>query len=1274
MIRGVGLRSAIAVNVITMIGIGPLITIPLVVGKLHGSAALWGWFAGAIVALCDGLVWAELSSRFPGSGGTYVYLREAFGRERWGRLFAFLFNWQFIFYAPLLLASGYIGFVSYASYLWPAINTSWLTSDAVKIGLGILAITMLYRRITSVAKMSIVLCITAVVTLLVVIAASVPHFNPAQALSTDMHPNWTWAFLLAVGSSLYLTLYDYVGYADAALIGEEVENPKRVIPLSIVVSVLVVALLYVAMQYGVLGAVPWQHLLKLDSTAAQYVGTTVVLRSWGGVAAVIFTILVLVTAFASVYGNLLGFARVPFAAARDGNFFPVFRHLHPSGQFPDVALLVIGLASICASFFSLDTVIALLLAAIVLVQAVAQITAVFVLRVKGERAPFRMWLFPLPALVALVGWGFAFQSTGQLAMELSFAAVAVGVVLFLGLARVQRTWPFAAAIVAALCVVAPRTAGASYGHSAVVQQNGYPVFTVEQKPFFVYGAAFFYERLPRSRWKVSLEAYKSLGINTIDLYLIWNWHELSDDNFDFTGRTGPRRDLHYLLNLVHNMGFKTIIRPGPVIRNEWKNGGYPDWLLRRPEYNMPLHDILEGRYPATATLQNARSDDAAAEWMNNATHMKYATRWLRRALTEIKPWSGDVIAVALDDDQGAYIDNQTWPAPHFQAYVRYLDSVVHGVTGPGVPTFINTYQMKVTASSPVWAWGNWYQSDVESIGEHDRSQLEFSTALLQTQHKYPVMISEFQAGWLQGADEGAPRPADPANTELAIGTMLQMGAHGIVNFPVQDTMYPSGWEAPWTNVFYGWDAALSFQSARQARAVPTAKIGNFIRTYGAQLAQTHIAADMAILWSASRWATTNADFSSAAAATIAALQHCRVASITCALQDPAFTSQEERAHYGVVIDPHVAMSFPAFAQSQISGAQGNAALLVSNTNPRAGFLIVTNYSDRVQSLRSLRVRAFPALNGSHLVAKPRSTLLLPLGDAARSAPRFSQADARFGRRQAPADLPIGESQYLACRLCERYRPTDGATVRTGDFLQDGSQSVLMENAYVRLLVAPAAGGRALIFEDKRTGRNIIATVGALRDAVTDPPAASPRDYIARYTHPLNVGTFNRSYRTTVLSTRNPASVELSYDASDLALSPVHFNKKIVLVPGGPSFTVEYQANSASVDVISSLAARSANDFRARATVLTEGNAQAFNVDKAYALTSYIGVYDEKSDTLAAMWWRNKDLSAASVAMKRGAANVTLHVSPGRGAHVSFGSFPAASAAEARQRLQSLTGR
>ncbi|MBV8345829.1 MAG: amino acid permease, partial [Candidatus Eremiobacteraeota bacterium] len=878
--RAIDLRSAISINVITMIGIGPLVTIPLVVAALGGPLALVGWIAGAIVALCDGLVWAELSSRYPGSGGTYLYLREVFGPQRLGKALAFLFNWQFLLYAPCLLASGYIGFANYAAYLYPPLGSSTLEHDVAAVGIGAVTMLLLYRRTSQVASVGNALAIAAALTVALVACAGLSHADFSRVVAGAQPLRFDLAFLAGFGSALLITLYDYVGYADAALLGDEVIRPRRTIPAAIVISVLIVAVLYVLLQVGVLGVVPWRSLLDAHgqpTAQAQYVGAFVVERTWGRAAALSVTLLVLLTAFASLYGNLLGFSRISFAAARDGAFLPAFGRLHPRKDIPHVALLVVGGLSLVGCLFTLDQVIAFLTAGIVLIQGIAQIVALGLLRARRAPAPFRMPLYPLPAVVALAGWSLAFVSSGAGAIALGLGWLAAGTGVFLVVARKQRWWPFALVTVAAIalftapCADADAAGWPAWNAARVASDHGYPVFTVDGRPFFVYGAAFFYERIPRERWRDALVAYKRLGINTLDLYLIWNWHEPTEGVADFTGSTDGRRDLVGLLALSHRLGFKLILRPGPVVRNEWRNGGYPAWLLERPEYHMPLHDVLEGRYPATATLQNAHADAAAAEWLANGTHLHDAAAWLRDVLRAAEPYSGDVLAIALDDDQGAYLDNDTWPAPQWRAYIGWLRTTVQSIVGSRVPLFINTYEMKVTAASPVWAWGNWYQSGSYRIGAHDLADLDFATGLLQTQPRLPVMQSEFQAGWFQGADEGAPRSSDPANTALALGELLRDGAHGIVNFPVQDTIYPHGWEAPWANWAYAWDAALMSDLRAAPRYSPTREFGDLVARYGPLLARTHVAADASIVWPASLFAPgslSNEDFATLASATI----------------------------------------------------------------------------------------------------------------------------------------------------------------------------------------------------------------------------------------------------------------------------------------------------------------------------------------------------------------------------------------------------------------------
>jgi amino acid transporter len=447
LIRGVGLRGAVAINTITMIGIGPLITIPLVLGALHGPLSLAGWLAGALLALCDGLVWAELGSRYPGSGGTYGYLREVFGRQSLGRCLAFLFVWQTIFYAPLIQASGYIGFANYAGYLMPGIASAPRLLEAVAMAVGVVTLIALYRGITAIARTGIALAAASIATLLCVIVASFAHFSPAQAFALPAHDSF-WAGLGAgFGQALIIAMYDYVGYSASSSVGDEIVDPPRTLPRSIVISILLVAALYIAMQVGVLGAIPWQHVVPLADgrlpPIGQHVASAIVEQRFGVGAAVAVTVLVLITAFASVYGNLLAFSRIPFAAAVDGVFLRPFAHVHGKHRFPDVSLVAIGLLALPACLFPLDQVINALTTGIVLIQSIAQTIALFVMRARGVRAPYRMWLFPLPALIALLGWSYVFVSAGRNAIVYGVVTLAAGCAVFFGRAALRGEWPFA---------------------------------------------------------------------------------------------------------------------------------------------------------------------------------------------------------------------------------------------------------------------------------------------------------------------------------------------------------------------------------------------------------------------------------------------------------------------------------------------------------------------------------------------------------------------------------------------------------------------------------------------------------------------------------------------------------------------------------------------------------------------------------------------------------------------------------------------------------------
>lgn len=1244
MIRAIDLRGAIAINVITMIGIGPLVTIPLVIAALGGPFALIGWIAGALVALCDGLVWAELSSRYPGSGGTYVYLRNAFGPQRLGKALAFLFNWQFLLAAPCLLASGYIGFTNYAAYYYPPLATNTVAHDAVAVGIGIVTLILLYRRTSAVAALSALLALAAVLTIVLVALAGLTHPNFAHTLPLGRPERLGAGFLAGFGTALYITLYDYAGYADAALLGDEVVRPQRTIPLAIVLSVVIVAVLYVLLQIGVLGAVPWRSLLDAHgapTAQAQYVGAFVVERTWGRTAAVVVTALVLVTAFASVYGNLLGFSRISFAAARDGAFLPVFGRLHPRKRIPHVALLVVGLLSLIASLFTLDQVIAFLTAGIVLIQGIAQIIALGVLRVRDAQAPFRMPLYPLPALVALIGWAWAFSFTGAGAIALGVGWLVAGTIVYLLAARFERWWPFL--IAAFLAFALPATARATpsaewltWNTSRVTQDHGYPIFTVDGRPFFVDGAAFFYERIPRDRWRDALLAYQHLGINTIDLYLIWNWHEPSEGVADFTGSTDPRRDLLYLLKTTHELGFKLILRPGPVIRNEWRNGGYPAWLLQRATYNMPLHDVLEGRYPATATLQNHSADAAAAEWLANPTHLHESAQWLNDVLEAVAPYSHDVIAIALDDDQGAYLDNDTWPAHNWHRYIDWLRHAVTAVAGSKVPLFINTYEMRVPSASPAWAWGNWYQSGSYRIGDHDLADLDFATGLLQTQAGLPVMQSEFQAGWFQGADEGAPRPSDPSNTALALAELLRNGVHGVVNFPVQDTIFPHGWEAPWANWSYAWDAALTTDLRASGRYAPTRWFGDTVRAYGVQLARTHVAADAGIVWPASLFSPGSLrteDFELLASATVVEQRACNARGMTCTLVD--LSANDRMTHSLTLVLPQLPAALMRRVQpsaaSKISALHRagrllfgmparpfgrrlgpNTTLLLADDSSY-GFIVATNPSGARRRVSGVAIPlAHRVLRSGPFTLSARSARIVPIGIAAVAA------------GYAPVPPPGTPPPF---------RDSDGTTIA---------------GAHLRVVFAPFAGARIAEFGDITD--NAASGIGLLRDAVDPAPPPSRRDYIAANTHPLPAGTFNRAYscsRSDVLTTIH---VSCSYDAPDLPSGGAVFQRALTLSGATHVLVVDEQFQPHDPHTTARLESISGFSFAPHDRILVASNRDACGI--------------LHGDRLVLLRWRQADGARLVLRTTRGAVLATL-IFTARSIEMQLGYYTVRNAAEAR---------
>jgi hypothetical protein len=478
----------------------------------------------------------------------------------------------------------------------------------------------------------------------------------------------------------------------------------------------------------------------------------------------------------------------------------------------------------------------------------------------------RVAILTIEAIAALCG-GFAGASRGRPA---GYRAAANSTPAF---ATGQRSHSAAAARDSASSALPP---------VEIAMHGGYPELRVAGQPFFLNSAAFFYYRISHDRWNATLDRYRALGINTIDIYIPWNWHEPAEGQFDFDGHTNPRRDLRGLLRMIAAKNLKLIARPGPLILNEWRLGGYPEWLLERPDYpadaRMGALDILEGRYPPAAGL-NARDAEASAKaWLDNPVHMKFASKWFETVAQELAPYdpaakpkapdartpddppdptNKPLLFVQLDDDLAGGRTNTT--GANFWHYVETLRSALRdGRVGARV--FINPTDMRVPASAaaaledPIGVMGQWYlypaphsNETEQSLTTHDAASIEFFADELATQPAFPPALIEYQAGWYAPGDDDKPIDSSPGNTLLSARLFLAHGMHGLNNFPLQDTFTPAGYSVPWANQAYLWGAALDPNGRGQRRFEAFARNSEFLRRWGPQLSASHKRADFGIV-------------------------------------------------------------------------------------------------------------------------------------------------------------------------------------------------------------------------------------------------------------------------------------------------------------------------------------------------------------------------------------------------------------------------------------------
>ena len=426
--RGMALLQATATNIIGMVGVGPFLTIPFMVTAMGGPHIVYAWGFGAVLALCDGLVYAELGAALPGSGGPYVYLREAYAPFGLGRLMAFVFIFQVMLVAPLSIAGGAVGFADYLGFYWTAMTP--LQHNAIAAAACAAVTAMLYRDIASIGRLAVVMLAVAVGTIAWVIVAGLFAFSWQRAFDFPPAARRLDAGLLrAIGAAGLLAMYNYGGYNNVCYIGEEIRTPERNLPRAIILAIVVVVVLYVVMSTVILGMIPWQEARETRTIASLFIARTFSDPADGRVAAVAMTALILFITAASIYAVVLGYSRIPFAAARDGQFFAAFARLHPRKHFPHVSLLTIGAIAVPFCFFSLGQLVNWLIQVQILLQFVWQCAAVIVLRrYRPDIAkPFTMSLYPLPALVSLAMWLYIFLAAPLAGMlfAIGFLAAAV---------------------------------------------------------------------------------------------------------------------------------------------------------------------------------------------------------------------------------------------------------------------------------------------------------------------------------------------------------------------------------------------------------------------------------------------------------------------------------------------------------------------------------------------------------------------------------------------------------------------------------------------------------------------------------------------------------------------------------------------------------------------------------------------------------------------------------------------------------------------------------
>jgi amino acid transporter len=438
--RGLNLLHATSLNVSNMLGAGPFITIPLLLGAMTGPQGMIGWVVAMVVVMCDGLVWAELGAAFPGSGGTYHYLREVFRGSEWGRLLPFLFIWQFLVSGTLEVASGYIAASEFAMTLWPGYLDSvrqWGLPERAIVGLPasvMVAVIFLAlcQRIRSLGWLSTVLVAGVLAAVGTVIVLGARNFDASLITFPPDAFHVNQKFMLGLGAAMGVAVYDYLGYYNICHLGEEVRAAEKTIPRAVLASIVIVATIYMLMNLAFIGVVPWQETLEEGTLANKNIAGAFMTRLHGERAAAAFTVLIIWTCLASLFAMTLGYSRILYAASKNGDFFAPFAALHPSQGYPWAALTLLSVLTAVFCFIPLAIVIQGAVTVRIVIQFIGQIFAIHALRRAGRQPlPFRMWFYPLPSLIALSGWVFLLATSKKELLGLLFVVYGSGLLVYI---------------------------------------------------------------------------------------------------------------------------------------------------------------------------------------------------------------------------------------------------------------------------------------------------------------------------------------------------------------------------------------------------------------------------------------------------------------------------------------------------------------------------------------------------------------------------------------------------------------------------------------------------------------------------------------------------------------------------------------------------------------------------------------------------------------------------------------------------------------------------